>query len=945
MVKDKPHCQNCCNEKDSAFSMYISNKININNHINNTDVHVTKSDKDKWNNSVSKDNFDQQNKDTLKYIDNVKSSIQSDANDIYQKKSDMGSYADKEYVNFADNEIKNSVDSKVSKQDFDDTKEELSSNIKSVSDNLAQNYYTKSDLDGSFGENYKIKQFSFSGNILTLKQGDQEPMQVDLSAFDGGGSSIDDRAVSIKYLNEQLALYTLKKDIQPLHLTYANTSFVYNPLSKDSQKIVLDQPDIYKPGKYAIYYQNKESNTIAPKVPATGKLPNEYASNTEEGKWDTKYQSRQKGYFTWMAQVLIDGTGAVTTWMSPVCITGSDGEDGVDTTAREYIYHLATSSTYNDISLPSTNQSYDGYVPSDEGWTDKPSGVSQEYAYEMFCWRDKENNKWSDWKPVNGKPLIWSHYGENGRDGDGVEYIYCVSEVTPTGDNDPSNWYTDQQSLNGLGETDSAGQIIKQYNSNQYIKTGSIWQQDAIDLKSQGIPQGKYQYVSIRKKTYDDNASYYWHQYSKPTIWSYVPKDGSNGIKGSVLRSQGEWKAGIEYKDGKTSEDGICYQDYVYVTETEGNKVYYLLVDADAAQKDNWTKTPSETSYWNQMSMTGSQVMDVVIANQADIQRVSSQEVVIKDDDQNIVAGMTSSENYEGSDLSNYVTDKGAVRIWAGKINGGDLSTAPFNVTKDGVVTSGTKNKVVISDGVIWFYVQQSDGTYKKWHLGIGADGKPDWESNEHPVSSIIFYKVTSNGISYGVNRSREIIYRDTVDDIYYSNWISKIKASGDYLMPDSILGNFILGGTNPLDDKNIIAYVDSYRKVSFSNGVLTKSKDIVLLGYNWADSKADGHIQWYTNNYVYYKINSTDRYTKASNIVNNEYEEAFPGASISGSIQISSVVKYGSTETIYNSDDSKIYYYAKQEGNNLLSIEFPQSLDSTQSDAKQNVIFSEEDV
>ena len=108
-------------------------------------------------------------------------------------------------------------------------------------------------------------------------------------------------------------------------------------------------------------------------------------------------------------------------------------------------------------------------------------------------------------------------------------------------------------------------------------------------------------------------------------------------------------------------------------------------------------------------------------------------------DDNKIVAGMTSGKAIDDkSDLKDKVTDegKGDVRIWAGKFTGGNLKTAPFTVSSTGVVTSGSDNKIILNDGTIYFVV---DG--KIWHLGI-TNGKPDWISNEHPITSGYFYNV-----------------------------------------------------------------------------------------------------------------------------------------------------------------------------------------------------------
>jgi hypothetical protein len=66
---------------------------------------------------------------------------------------------------------------------------------------------------------------------------------------------------------------------------------------------------------------------------------------------------------------------------------------------------------------------------------------------------------------------------------------------------------------------------------------------------------------------------------------------------------------------------------------------------------------------------------------------LSSEEVVIMDGDA-IVAGMTSSKDPDSnSDLNGKVTNKGDVRIWAGRMQtAGDLTTAYTTIDSNGSI-------------------------------------------------------------------------------------------------------------------------------------------------------------------------------------------------------------------------------------------------------------------
>ena len=218
-------------------------------------------------------------------------------------------------------------------------------------------------------------------------------------------------------------------------------------------------------------------------------------------------------------------------------------------------------------------------------------------------------------------------------------------------------------------------------------------------------------------------------------------KDGSYSapqtLKGGPLRMRGTWVSGTEYFDGTVATgDGIMYQDVVVY-----NNVYYVCLNSEELRKNNWLSTPSSVSYWQQIAFSDSFISEYLIANKGFIKELSSEEVVIMDNDE-IVAGMTSSKAIDDkSDLNGKVTDKGDVRIWAGEFNGGNLKTAPFTVSNTGVVTSGRSNKIILNNGTIYFVVGG-----KIWHLGI-TNGKPDWISSEHPITNAYFYNVeTSNG-------------------------------------------------------------------------------------------------------------------------------------------------------------------------------------------------------
>ena len=156
-------------------------------------------------------------------------------------------------------------------------------------------------------------------------------------------------------------------------------------------------------------------------------------------------------------------------------------------------------------------------------------------------------------------------------------------------------------------------------------------------------------------------------------------------FKGSPLRIVGAWQSGKKYYDGKRdAQDGIFYQDVVLY-----ENMYYVCVNTDSGNDNGWNLTPDVAGYWSAFSLSPNIVADLIIANKAFIKKLSSNEIVIFDD-QKIVAGITSSKAVdESSPLNGKVTTegKGNVRIWAGEMQtNGDLTTAYTTIDSNGSI-------------------------------------------------------------------------------------------------------------------------------------------------------------------------------------------------------------------------------------------------------------------
>lgn len=199
-------------------------------------------------------------------------------------------------------------------------------------------------------------------------------------------------------------------------------------------------------------------------------------------------QDLADGYLNWMSQCYVNGNDEYGTWSDVFRITGDKGKDGEDGQSIEFIYKGTTENTAP--TKPDNRQQAD-YVPS--GWTDNPSGIASNMPYEWVCSREIENGTWSDW---NG-PVLWSAWGRNGTDGDGVEYIFKrTSNSTAPSNPAPSDWSTNAS-----------------YQADDYIPSG--WEDNPPSLDA----NNPYMWVCIRK-----GHTGSWEKFSDPALWSHYAK-------------------------------------------------------------------------------------------------------------------------------------------------------------------------------------------------------------------------------------------------------------------------------------------------------------------------------------------------------------------------------------------------------------------------------------
>lgn len=683
----KPCHKNPIGELDFKIDKcYSSIYSRLCSHIDDSVSHISQEERDEWNgkasNSALIDLQNQLNEAAGDGDNSIKKEILIEVSrQIADAITDLNieDYAKKKYVDDAisninfDQYITNTkADSTYLKKD-DYTKFDPTS------------YYTKAEVqkiieDSTIGKDYPIQSFTIEGNQLLLTQKNGGQFRVNLSGI-GSGVGVD-----TDYVQEQLSNYIKKNTLSKLVIndqTYSLESGrdIKIPTSGTGSSI-----DATKYGYSKSYFKEQPSNSAAPSKPSATRPP-------EDGSgWVEDAPNQRTGYYIWMTQVFINGNGQYGEYTNPICLTGTAGESAVS-------YDIKTSTStinYQDGTMyPKTISVYVTKSNGSQITNITPSnGSGWSFSYSVdggTAWTaissdqiQTEGDNGMLFKATNGT-IILSEYVPIVKSGiNGSTYSLQLSNISlsyvPADQNYNLqmscnvNLYKNENAIDGTDA--NLYNLYMQLNSND--RTTLQYNTDHWDATVNTTVQSKSSTVTIY--AYNTNGAYL----TSMTIPVSASGDTSIGqtFKGSPLRITGEWQSGTKYYDGKRSaESGIFYQDVVLY-----KGVYYACVNTDSGEADYWNTPPITATYWSAFSLSPNVVANLVIANDAFIKELSSNELVIFDD-QKIVAGMTSSKAVDDSSpLNGKVTTegKGDVRIWAGEFSNGDLTTAPFTVTDAG---------------------------------------------------------------------------------------------------------------------------------------------------------------------------------------------------------------------------------------------------------------------
>ena len=284
---------------------------------------------------------------------------------------------------------------------------------------------------------------------------------------------------------------------------------------------------------FTLYPSNK--NTDKPQLPNPTTGTWSYGSYT----WTDQAPNGNDDYFVWMCLVEYKNSTPTGNVNGPICL-GAD--PGADANGMEFVYRRWRTENASDVvgnlHAGTTNAGKtptdEDYVPSD--WTDHPTGISKEYPYEYMAYRTSTlvDNK-RTWSNNFSEPFLWAKWGQDGTDGDGIEFIFSSAvDLTTT------------QATMKTSLTNALTQVFgSNYTANDTYQTANEVANVVISGKSldslgwhDNAPQialGQCVYASIRKKRWDSNErEVRWGTFSDPVIWSGVSTNTSI-IEGGTL--------------------------------------------------------------------------------------------------------------------------------------------------------------------------------------------------------------------------------------------------------------------------------------------------------------------------------------------------------------------------------------------------------------------------
>ena len=374
-----------------------------------------------------------------------------------------------------------------------------------------------------------VKNITKSNNTLVITYWDNTTNTINLP--EGGGSTVVVQPILAAGTNT-VHIATITVNGQEYKI-YAPKSSGTTPVDPDDP----DQPVTPTEPSYRTFMVYQRTNSPS-EAPATNTITEAtWNLSTQELDLTSQYWHNHPGNATgvsdsclWMTSATFSSEyGArVTDWEDPICLTSRFG-DGADSNLKEFIYRSVKESEYEavkavrpvgryDTDQDSTNDNQDDNIPpsdqlAERQWLDNPVGITPEYPYELCSYRRKVDGVWSQYS----MPFVWSRWGEDGVDGDGVEYVFRRAVADEVDETD--------------GSITLKATVTRPDNAWDDDSAVAPWTDDPSGVNA----TNPYEFCSQRKTKIvtdqEGKKSVVWDDWSEPALWS-IYKEGPQGPQG-----------------------------------------------------------------------------------------------------------------------------------------------------------------------------------------------------------------------------------------------------------------------------------------------------------------------------------------------------------------------------------------------------------------------------
>lgn len=482
-----------------------------------------------------------------------------------------------------------------------------------------------------------------------------------------------------------------------------------------------------------------QSATQAPSISGTDYPPSGWSKSAPDRPGD--------GYYLWMSTGNQISANAVDAWSAPVRISGDQGTAGEDAADMEWIYYLSASDSYGTAPANITKDNggvqrnaeyiatHDDFVPL--GWTDNPQGVSiaKKYEFSAFRQKDRGAERWGAFST----PILWSHYGQRGIDGDGVEYVYARTKANVAPAVPASGSYSEESQGYNVDEHLPYVRVSSSYDisgSTTPVTSGGYKYVKCTDDPVGIDSDWQYEWVLKRTKKApgtEGTASEGvrdWNPYSgSMSLWA---KNGERGSTGRIMRGVTAWATGKTYQGFNDEYDAATeniFYDVVWIPDPSDStkKLYYYCTNGHASSNSNKPGASGGGNYWNAANQFDFVATRVFLAENAQIDFLTGNDILVRDGN-NIVAGMlggTGVNFFAGPGSGNTLTNKAenaAFRVNnAGHVDASDIAITGGSLKVNGVAgqdPSGNNFSIITDGGVAGrfahFFTYQN-GAYQRY--------------------------------------------------------------------------------------------------------------------------------------------------------------------------------------------------------------------------------------